>query len=783
MLNLSNRTAGAMRALQRMAAGMATAAPRIGDTKVPMSLLEKGAYINYQRIEDNLFIVRERLRRPLTLSEKILYGHLDDPHGQDIERGVSYLKLRPDRVACQDATAQMALLQFMSAGMPTAAVPTTVHCDHLIEAQVGGVKDLARAIAINKEVYDFLATATAKYGLGFWKPGSGIIHQIILENYAFPGGLMIGTDSHTPNAGGLGMIACGVGGADAVDVMADIPWELKCPKVIGVNLTGKIGGWTTPKDVILKVAGILTVKGGTGAIVEYKGPGVESLSCTGMATICNMGAEIGATTSMFPFNNRMVDYLNATKRPDIANYATQFAHNLKADEDAEYDQVVEINLSELEPHINGPFTPDLATPISQFASEVKKNGWPDELKVALIGSCTNSSYEDMSRSASIAKEAADHGLTLKSKFTITPGSEQVRATIERDGQIGVFEDVGGVVLANACGPCIGQWDRQDVKKGEANSIITSYNRNFTGRNDANPATHAFVASPDIVTAMAFAGSLSFNPLADSLTDSNGKQFKFSDPTGNELPPRGYDPGQDTFQPPPADRASVQVAVDPKSDRLQLLEPFKPWSGEPKDLPILIKVKGKCTTDHISAGGPWLKYRGHLQNISQNCLIGAINAENGEANKVKNQLTGEWGAVPQVAAEYREKGVKWVVIGDSNYGEGSSREHAALEPRYLGGLAIIVRSFARIHETNLKKQGMLALTFVDPADYDKLQPSDRVDIEGLESFAPGKNLTLVAKHQDGSKDEIPLAHSFNEGQIAWFKAGSALNLMAAKAKGQ
>ncbi|KAJ7267427.1 aconitase family-domain-containing protein [Mycena rebaudengoi] len=760
---------------------MATAAPRIGDTKVPMSLLEKGAYINYQRIEDNLVIIRERLRRPLTLSEKILYGHLDDPHGQDIERGVSYLKLRPDRVACQDATAQMALLQFMSAGMPTAAVPTTVHCDHLIEAQIGGVKDLARAIDINKEVYDFLATATAKYGLGFWKPGSGIIHQIILENYAFPGGLMIGTDSHTPNAGGLGMIACGVGGADAVDVMADIPWELKCPKVIGVNLTGKIGGWTTPKDVILKVAGILTVKGGTGAIVEYKGPGVESLSCTGMATICNMGAEIGATTSMFPFNSRMVDYLNATKRAEIGQYATRFAHNLKADEKAEYDQVIEINLSELEPHINGPFTPDLATPISQFATEVKKNGWPDELKVALIGSCTNSSYEDMSRSASIAKEAADHGIELKSKFTITPGSEQVRATIERDGQIGAFEKVGGLVLANACGPCIGQWDRQDVKKGEANSIITSYNRNFTGRNDANPATHAFVASPDIVTAMAFSGSLSFNPLTDSLTGSDGKPFRFSDPTGNELPPRGYDPGQDTFQPPPEDRASVNVAVSPTSDRLQLLAPFKPFSGEAKDLPILIKVKGKCTTDHISAGGPWLKYRGHLENISQNCLIGAINAENGEANKVKNQFTGEFSGVPQTAAAYREKGIKWVVIGDSNYGEGSSREHAALEPRFLGGLAIIVRSFARIHETNLKKQGMLALTFVDPADYDKIKPTDKVDIEGLDSFAPGKDLLLVAKHEDGSKDEIPLAHSFNEGQIAWFKAGSALNLMAEKAK--
>ncbi|KAG2004539.1 aconitate hydratase [Coprinopsis cinerea AmutBmut pab1-1] len=774
MLNLSNRTSNALR---RLAAGMATVAPRIGDTKVPMSLLEKGAYINYQRIEDNLAIVRERLNRPLTLSEKIVYGHLDNPHEQEIVRGSSYLKLRPDRVACQDATAQMALLQFMSAGMDTAAVPTTVHCDHLIEAQVGGVKDLERAININKEVYDFLATATAKYGLGFWKPGSGIIHQIILENYAFPGGMMIGTDSHTPNAGGLGMIACGVGGADAVDVMAGIPWELKCPKVIGVNLTGKIGGWTTPKDVILKVAGILTVKGGTGAIVEYRGPGVESLSCTGMATICNMGAEIGATTSVFPYNERMAKYLKATNREDIANYARQFSANLKADEGAEYDQMIEINLSELEPHINGPFTPDLATPISKLAEEAKKNGWPDEIKVGLIGSCTNSSYEDMSRAANIVKQAADHGLSFKSKFTVTPGSEQVRATIARDGQVEAFENAGAIVLANACGPCIGQWDRQDVKKGEKNTIVTSYNRNFTGRNDANPATHAFVTSPDLTTALAFAGSLSFNPLTDTLIGSDGKPFKFESPTGHELPPRGYDPGENTFQAPPADRASVNVAVDPKSDRLQLLKPFAPWDGkEPKDLPILIKVKGKCTTDHISAGGPWLKYRGHLENISQNCLIGAINAENGEANKVKNQITGEYGGVPQTAAYYRDRGVKWVVIGDHNYGEGSSREHAALEPRFLGGLAIIVKSFARIHETNLKKQGMLALTFVNEADYDKIRPDDRVDIVGVDTFAPGKNMTLVAKHSDGTVDEIPLAHSFNEGQIEWFKAGSALNLV-------
>ncbi|RXW12876.1 hypothetical protein EST38_g12978 [Candolleomyces aberdarensis] len=778
MLKLSNKSATALRAAQRqLAAGMATATPRIGDTKVPMSLLEKDAFINYQRIEDNLAIIRERLQRPLTLSEKIVYGHLDDPHGQHIVRGTSYLKLRPDRVACQDATAQMALLQFMSAGMDTAAVPTTVHCDHLIEAQVGGTKDLQRAININKEVYDFLATATAKYGLGFWKPGSGIIHQIILENYAFPGGLMIGTDSHTPNAGGLGMVACGVGGADAVDVMADIPWELKCPKVIGVKLTGKIGGWTTPKDVILKVAGILTVKGGTGAIVEYFGPGVESLSCTGMATICNMGAEIGATTSLFPYNPRMADYLKATKRGDIAAYANRFQHNLQADKGAEYDQ----NLSELEPHLNGPFTPDLATPISKVAEEAKKNDWPEDVRVGLIGSCTNSSYEDMTRSASIVKQAKAHGLDFKSKFTVTPGSEQVRATIARDGQIGDFEGAGGIVLANACGPCIGQWDRQDVKKGEKNTIVTSYNRNFTGRNDANPATHAFVASPDITTALAFAGKLSFNPLTDSLIGADGKPFKFEAPSGYELPPRGYDPGENTFQPPPEDRASVNVAVDPKSDRLQLLQPFQVWTGAPTDLPILIKAKGKCTTDHISAGGPWLKYRGHLENISQNCLIGAINIENNEANKVKNQVTGEYGGVPQTAAYYRDRGIKWVVIGDHNYGEGSSREHAALEPRFLGGLAIITRSFARIHETNLKKQGMLALTFVDPADYDKVQPNDKVDIVGLDTFAPGKNLTLVAKHEDGTKDEIPLAHTFNEGQIEWFKAGSALNLMAAKAK--
>lgn len=669
----------------------------------------------------------------------------------------------------------------MSAGLPKVAVPSTVHCDHLIEAQIGGEKDLARAKDLNKEVYDFLSTTCSKYGLGFWRPGSGIIHQIILENYAFPGGLMIGTDSHTPNAGGLGMVAVGVGGADAVDVMADIPWELKCPKVIGVKLTGKLSGWTSPKDVILKVAGILTVKGGTGAIVEYFGPGVDHISCTGMGTICNMGAEIGATTSLFPFNQRMADYLRATDRSHIATASEQFARNLQADEGAKYDQVIEIDLSTLEPHINGPFTPDLATPLSKFAETAKANNWPTELKVGLIGSCTNSSYEDMARSASIAREALSHGLKVKSGFTVTPGSEQIRATIARDGQMDAFGAAGGTVLANACGPCIGQWDRKDVKKGEKNSIITSYNRNFTGRNDANPATHAFVASPELVTAMSFAGDLTFNPVTDKLKGSDGQEFSFTDPHGDELPPRGYDPGEDTYQAPPADGSSVSVAVSPDSQRLQLLEPFKPWDGkDAKDLAILIKAKGKCTTDHISMAGPWLKYRGHLDNISNNMLIGAINEENGEANKVKSVQTGEYGPVPATARAYKASNLGWVVIGDENYGEGSSREHAALEVRHLGGVAVIVKSFARIHETNLKKQGMLPLTFDNPADYDKISPSDRISILGLTSFAPGKPLTLRASKSDGSTVDITVNHTFNEGQIGWFKAGSALNLMAANA---
>ncbi|KAK0902147.1 Aconitate hydratase mitochondrial [Friedmanniomyces endolithicus] len=741
--------------------------------KVEMTNWEKGHYINYAKMNETLNIVRQRLNKPMTYAEKILYSHLDDPHGQEIERGKSYLKLRPDRVACQDATAQMAILQFMSAGMPSVATPTTVHCDHLIEAQIGGEKDLERAKSINKEVYDFLSSSCAKYNIGFWRPGSGIIHQIILENYAFPGALMIGTDSHTPNAGGLGMAAIGVGGADAVDVMANLPWELKAPKVIGVKLTGQLSGWTAPKDIILKVAGILTVNGGTGAIIEYHGPGVDSISCTGMG-----GAEIGATTSLFTFNDNMARYLKATNRQEIGDFARSYSAELRADEGAEYDELVEINLSELEPHINGPFTPDLATPISKFKAAVKENKWPEELKVGLIGSCTNSSYEDMSRAASIAQDALSHGIKAKAHFTVTPGSEQIRATIERDGQMKTLEDFGGMVLANACGPCIGQWDRRDVKKGEPNSIISSYNRNFTGRNDANPATHAFVASPDLVVAMTIAGSLNFNPLTDTLKDKDGNDFKLSVPTGEALPSQGFDPGNDTYQAPPEDRASINVAVSPQSDRLQLLEPFQAWDGkDSNDMPILIKAKGKTTTDHISMAGPWLKYRGHLDNISNNMLIGAINSANGEANKVHNATNGEWDAVPATARDYKRKGIKWVVIGDWNYGEGSSREHAALEPRHLGGLAIITRSFARIHETNLKKQGMLPLTFSNPEDYEKIQPDDKVDLLCTQ-LAVGKPMTLrVHPSKGGDAFDVELSHTFNEGQMEWFKNGSALNTMA------
>lgn len=774
MLSRLSVRAGTKMGLRRMSSEAITK-----DSKVLQNNWEDFSFVNYKKNAENVRIVKERLGRPLTYAEKILYGHLDKPHEQEIERGTSYLKLRPDRVACQDATAQMAILQFMSAGMDQVATPTTVHCDHLIQAQVGGPQDLARAIEINKEVYDFLQTATAKYNIGFWGPGSGIIHQIVLENYGFPGALMIGTDSHTPNAGGLGMLAIGVGGADAVDVMADLPWELKAPKIIGVKLTGKLSGWTAPKDVILKVAGILTVKGGTGAIVEYFGPGVEALSCTGMGTICNMGAEIGATTSVFPFNERMVDYLKATNRARVAELAKQYPEFLTADEGCEYDQVIEIDLNTLEPHVNGPFTPDLATPISKLKDVAVEKGWPLEVKVGLIGSCTNSSYEDMARSANIARDAMAHGLKTKSIFTVTPGSEQIRATIERDGQLQTFLDFGGIVLANACGPCIGQWDRQDIKKGDKNTIVSSYNRNFTGRNDSNPATHAFVTSPDLVTAFAIAGDLRFNPITDTLKDKDGKEFKLKEPHGEGLPTRGYDAGVDTYQAPPKDRASVKVAVSPTSDRLQLLKPFAPWDGKDgKDMPILIKSLGKTTTDHISQAGPWLKYRGHLQNISNNYMIGAINAENNEANNVKNLYTGEYNGVPETAIAYRDRGIKWVVIGGDNFGEGSSREHAALEPRYLGAFAIITKSFARIHETNLKKQGLLPLNFVKPEDYDKINPDDTIDIVGLKDLAPGKNVTMVVHPKNGAAWECPLSHTYNAEQIEWFKAGSALNKMAA-----
>jgi len=742
---------------------------------VAMSKLEPDQFIQYEKLKKNIDIVKNRLQRPLTLSEKIVYGHLDDPHHQVIERGVSYLNLRPDRVAMQDATAQMAMLQFISSGLPKVAVPSTIHCDHLIQAQVGGEADLARAKDMNAEVYNFLQSAGAKYGVGFWKPGSGIIHQILLENYVFPGCLLIGTDSHTVNGGGLGGVCIGVGGADAVDVMADIPWELKCPKVIGVELTGELSGWVSSKDVILKVADILTVKGGTGAIVEYHGPGVDSISCTGMGTICNMGAEIGATTSVFPFNQRMADYLASTGRPEIAAAAADVG--LVPDEGCEYDELIKINLNDLKPALNGPFTPDLYNECRNLRENAEKNGWPSEVKVGLIGSCTNSSYEDMGRSVDICRQALEKGVKPKAGFVITPGSEQIRATIERDGYADVFRQAGGVVLANACGPCIGQWDRQDVPKGEPNTIVTSYNRNFTGRNDGSAATHAFVTSPEIVTALVFAGDLGFDPEVDYVTAEDGTKVKFEPPTGDELPSKGFDPGEDTYQHPPADGSDLHVDVSPESQRLQLLTPFDQWNGKDlEDMAVLIKVKGKCTTDHISMAGPWLKYRGHLDNISNNCLIGAINIENEKANSIKNRLTGEYGGVPDVARHYKANGLKWVVVGDENYGEGSSREHAALEPRHLGGRAVIVRSFARIHETNLKKQGLLPLTFSDPADYDKIQPDDNISIVGLETFTPGTPLSAVLKHSDGSSETISLNHTFNQGQIEWFKAGSALNRM-------
>ncbi len=747
--------------------------------------LIKKTYANFSsKIEK----AKKVLGRPLTLAEKVLYAHAAEIPSKPYERGKSYVDFYPDRVAMQDATAQMALLQFMSAGIPKVAVPSTVHCDHLIQAELGAQKDLDTANQKNKEVYEFLASVSNKYGIGFWKPGAGIIHQVVLENYAFPGGMMIGTDSHTPNAGGLGMIAIGVGGADAVDVMAGMAWELKWPKLIGVKLTGKLSGWASPKDVILALAGILTVKGGTGAIVEYFGEGTKSISCTGKATICNMGAEIGATTSLFPYDERMAGYLKATDRTDVAKLADEVADCLKADPEVEkepgkyYDQVIEINLDELEPHINGPFTPDKAWKLSEFAKAVKENNYPEELRVALIGSCTNSSYEDIDRSASLAKQASDKGLKAKSQFTITPGSEQVRATIERDGQLATLEEIGGVVLANACGPCIGQWKRHDVQKGDKNSIITSFNRNFAARNDSNPDTHAFVASPEIVTALALAGKLTFNPKTDFLTNEKGEQVKLDEPQGKELPTNNFMKDEDGYLAPAADGSRVEVKIAPESERLQALSPFPAWNGgDILDAPVLLKAKGKCTTDHISMAGPWLRFRGHLDNISNNMFIGAINFFNDKANSVKNQLTGEYDEVPKVARDYKAKGLGWIVVGDENYGEGSSREHAAMEPRWLGGRAIIVKSFARIHETNLKKQGMLPLTFANPTDYDKIQEDDRLSIVGLKELTPGKPLKLVIKHKDGSSDEAVLNHTFNENQIEWFKAGSALNLIASKSK--
>jgi aconitate hydratase len=740
----------------------------------------------YEKYPSRIAAARKAVGRPLTLTEKILYAHLTqgDPT-KAFERGVSYVDFNPDRVAMQDATAQMALLQFMQAGRSKVAVPSTVHCDHLIQAEVGATADLNKAKDKNREVYDFLSSVSNKYGIGFWKPGAGIIHQVVLENYAFPGGMMIGTDSHTPNAGGLGMIAIGVGGADACDVMAGLPWELKFPKLIGVKLTGKLSGWTSAKDVILKVAGILTVKGGTGAVVEYFGDGARSLSATGKGTICNMGAEIGATTSIFGYDEKSEAYLRGTERGDIADMANAIKEHLTGDEEVYshpekyFDQVIEINLSELEPHINGPFTPDLAWPLSKFAAAVRENGWPAKLEVGLIGSCTNSSYEDISRAASLAKQAVDKKLIAKSEYTITPGSEQVRFTVDRDGFLDIFGQMGGVVLANACGPCIGQWARHGAEKQEKNSIITSFNRNFAKRADGNPNTHAFVASPEIVTALAIAGDLTFNPIKDTLTNEEGQQVKLEEPAGLELPTKGFAVEDAGYQAPAADGSKVEVIVDIKSERLQLLEPFKAWEGtDLRGLKLLIKAKGKCTTDHISMAGPWLRYRGHLDNISNNMLIGAVNAYNGETNKVKNQLSGEYGEVPAVQRQYKLHGVGSIVVGDENYGEGSSREHAAMEPRFLGVRAILVKSFARIHETNLKKQGMLALTFANASDYDLIQEDDSIDIIGLTSFKPGIPLTVVLNHADGSKHEIKVNHTYNEGQIEWFKAGSALNLIKA-----
>lgn len=740
----------------------------------------------YERMPQRVDKAREVVGKPLTLSEKILYAHLwEEQPTQKYERGRDYVDFAPDRIACQDATAQMALLQFMHAGKSQVAVPTTVHCDHLIQAKVGAETDLAVANKQSREVFDFLSSVSNKYGIGFWKPGAGIIHQIVLENYAFPGGMMIGTDSHTVNAGGLGMIAIGVGGADAVDVMAGMAWELKFPKLIGVKLTGKLNGWTAPKDVILKVADILTVKGGTGAIVEYFGEGAKSMSATGKGTICNMGAEIGATTSTFGYDDSMRRYLAATGRQDVVDAADKVADYLTADPEvyAEpekyFDQLIEINLSELEPHINGPFTPDRGTPVSKMKTEAAENGWPIKVEWGLIGSCTNSSYEDMSRAVSIVQQALDKNITPKAEFGINPGSEQIRYTIERDGIIDTFEKLGTKVFTNACGPCIGQWDREGADKQEKNTIVHSFNRNFSKRADGNPNTHAFVTSPEMVAALAISGRLDFNPITDVLINDNGEEVRLDPPKGEELPTKGFDVEDPGYQAPAADGAGVEVIVDPNSQRLELLQPFKPWDGKNiTNAKLLIKAEGKCTTDHISMAGPWLRFRGHLDNISNNMLIGAVNYFNKKTNSVKNQLTGEYGEVPAVQRDYKANGIDTIVVGDHNYGEGSSREHAAMEPRHLGVRAVLVKSFARIHETNLKKQGMLALTFANEADYDKIQEDDTINFLDLTEFAPGKSLTLEFVHKDGSKDVIVTNHTYNESQIAWFKAGSALNLIAA-----
>ncbi len=738
----------------------------------------------YANFSNRVEAARKATGKPLTLTEKILYAHLwDGSATKAYARGKDYVDFAPDRVAMQDATAQMALLQFMQSGRNKVAVPSTVHCDHLIEAKVNSKTDLDRAVHESSEVFDFLSSVSDKYGIGFWKPGAGIIHQVVLENYAFPGGMMIGTDSHTVNAGGLGMVAIGVGGADACDVMAGLAWELKMPKLIGIKLTGKLNGWTAPKDVILKVAGILTVKGGTGAIVEYFGEGATSMSCTGKGTICNMGAEIGATTSTFGYDESMSRYLKATGREEIAAMADNIAAHLTGDAEvyanptAYFDQVIEIDLNTLEPHLNGPFTPDLATPISKMKEAAAANDWPTKIEYGLIGSCTNSSYEDISRAVSLAKQVTDKGLKLQSEFTITPGSEQVRFTIERDGFLETFDKIGATVFANACGPCIGMWARVGAEKKERNTIVHSFNRNFAKRADGNPNTMAFVGSPELVTALAIAGTLNFNPLTDTLTNDKGEQVMLDPPTGFELPPKGFDVEDAGYQSPSADGSNIQVKVSPDSKRLQILEPFAAWEGtDLKGLKLLIKAKGKCTTDHISMAGPWLKFRGHLDNISNNMLIGAINFFNEKTDSVKNQLTGEYGTVPNTQRAYKAAGVGTIVVGDENYGEGSSREHAAMEPRHLGVRAVLVKSFARIHETNLKKQGMLALTFDDKSDYDKIQENDNIDIIGLTEFAPDKKLTMVLNHPDGSTDKIMVNHTYNQQQIEWFKSGAALNII-------